>query len=419
MGIRPKAVARSNHSSYESMRIILHIGTEKTGTTTLQRALFENQHVLRRQGVAYIHGGNGTTAQDLAAASLPNDVSDNFFINHGIDTLHERTRFRDKVLREYSCQLEAASRDVDTAVISSEFFHSRLQTAGAIDQLRCLVAPFAGNVRVVCYLRRQVDMVVSHYSTVLRGGGHPSFIEHVERLLKPEQYYCNYKKLLETWEKVFGRKALIVKRFDRNMLHERGIVDDFMAVCELPIAGIEKRPDNANESVNHVGQVLLRELNRSVADNSSAEESANLRRVRHGIAKAFSGKGQQLPPAQAKELQSQFDTLNDAVRTRWFPGESRLFSNKFPNEQSLMLSEEQDECFKNVVALAATQGRYSGSLREYNAYADILRDSAELVVQHDKHKAYGLLKLANMIRPHGGLIRKRLSRLEEEINQKE
>lgn len=399
------------------MRIVLHIGTEKTGTTTLQSALVDNKASLTEHGIAYLHSASGINAQDLAQASLPDDTHNNYFVRKRIETSGAKKHFREKVFNGYARELGRAAHDADTVIISSEHFHSQLRTVDSIKQVRELVAPYATEIEVVCYLRRQVDMVVSFYSTALKAGWSPSFSEFVERMLKPGQYYCNFRKLLDNWEWIFGRGALRVKRFGQGLLYKGDMIDDFLSVCRLPASAIKRRPANINESVNHLGQVLLREYNRTVGGGPARAVPAQVRRTRQAIADAFQGKGQQLPAARAKELQSRFDTSNEAVRAEWFPQESDLFSNEFTDDQALMLSRDQERCIRSIVAQAATHGQVSGTIREYDAYADILRDAADLVAKEDRQKAIGLLKLANIIRPEGELIRRKLARLEDENDE--
>ncbi|WP_440998167.1 hypothetical protein [Arhodomonas sp. SL1] len=393
------------------MKAVLHIGTEKTGTTTLQKALLDNRKALREQGVLYLAGDGLANARDLAAAALDLEAPDEYLNRSGIRGRQARSAYRDAVCAHYTDALSAPPRGIHTVVISSEHFHSRLSATASVERLREWLAPYVDAFRVVCYLRRQVDMVTSHYSTVLKGGGQLGFEAYIRRMLRTSRYYCDYARMLENWAAVFGPAAMEVRRFDREALARGSVVDDFLTCLGLGPDALAVPPSDINESVNHVGQVLLRELNRNVDPAAGAAAASNVQKVRTRIARAFAGKGEQLPPERARALQRRFDGINEAVRQRWCPDAERLFPDTYPEGDGRMLSEAQEQGLKGVAAILASSGTYSGGLQDYDPYADLLRDSADLLQQRDPVKAHGLLELAGMIRPHGGLIRRKRDKL--------
>ena len=62
-----------------------------------------------------------------------------------------------------------------------------------VRELRDWLVPYAEKIQVVCYLRRQVDMVVSFYSTRLKNGGTDSLESIALSMLRPDRHYCNYE----------------------------------------------------------------------------------------------------------------------------------------------------------------------------------------------------------------------------------
>lgn len=397
------------------MRAIIHIGTEKTGTTTLQKTLNENTAALHQCGVSYIAGKDLVNAQDLVVACLSDDVPDEYLASVGVATSEQRRAFQRSTFEAYAARLHKAASECHTVIISSEHLHSRLKRPEDIERLRAFLAPYVTDFSIVCYLRRQVDMIVSFYSTVLKGGGTQNFRDHVHNMLSGHKYYCDYRQLMKNWASIFGRSAIKARLFVKSRLRRGNIVDDFFDVESLPEAGIQRRAESLNESVNHLGQVLLRELNRGVAPARSGGVQYNIEIVRRTISQAFAGKGEQLPAETATAYQSGFDEINESVREDYFPQEQELFSKCFPGEDDgRMLTSEQEEAIKCLVALVATEGQATGTLRDYNAYADVLRDASDLLVGRDDDKAYQLMKFAHLIRPHGGLIKKKLAKLEAE-----
>ena len=394
------------------MRAIIHIGTEKTGTTTLQKTLYDNAESLHEAGVLYLAGKDLVNARDLVVACLSDDVPDEYLVAASVETPDERRMFQRSTVDAYAAQLQRAASECHTVIISSEHLHSRLKRLEDIERLKTFLSPYVTDFSIVCYLRRQVDMVASLHSTVLKGGGTPNFRDQVHNMLSGNKYYCDYRQLLKNWSSIFGRQAIKARLFVRNRLRRGNIVDDFFHFESLPEVALKRRAESVNESVNHLGQVLLRELNRDVKPANTNLEQKNLRIVRQTISQAFAGKGEQLPSEVAAAYQSGFDEINESVREEYFPQEQALFSKDFPDNDGRMLTAEQEEAIKCLVALVATDGQITGTLRDYNAYADVLRDASDLLVGRDDDKAYQLMKFAHLIRPHGGLIKKKLAKLE-------
>lgn len=91
-------------------RIILHIGTHKTGTTGLQRSLFAQRDILRENGICY--------------DPWPGVLSGLKYAHHGL--AHRLARFDNddqKVLANYRLRLEQALTREQDVIISAEPFY--------------------------------------------------------------------------------------------------------------------------------------------------------------------------------------------------------------------------------------------------------------------------------------------------------
>src|ERR1700744_1648279 len=97
------------------MRYVLHIGTNKTGTSTLQAYLGTHRDVLQSQGIWYPTIGKFRYAHhDLADAIKHGGVFEQYGIDPGV------------------LKPDRAPPDISTILISSEAFHTIKDLAGVV-----------------------------------------------------------------------------------------------------------------------------------------------------------------------------------------------------------------------------------------------------------------------------------------------
>ena len=153
---------------------ILLIGTEKTGTTTLQHFLAANREALARRGFVYPAFCGALNHTGLAAYAL--DPAKRDPIREPFGALPRRTSRR--CGRGCAQRRRRSSDGGATAIFCSEHCHSRLKTAAEVEALRDFLGGFFDEVRIGVYLRRQDQVALSLYSTRLKSG-------EVERQILP------------------------------------------------------------------------------------------------------------------------------------------------------------------------------------------------------------------------------------------
>jgi hypothetical protein len=210
------------------MRVVLHIGCEKTGTSTIQSFLHENQGALRQLGFLFPLSPCGPRFPShlkLSAYARRKDRADEVRALLGIVNLSE---FRAATASELIQECRGA--DCHTLILSSEHLSSRLNFDDEIRILKQLIDQI-GPAKVVLYLRRQDDALVSGYSTKVRLGSSRPF-ELPDCALFSELY--DYKRMCTIWADCFGKNALDVRIFSRAPFVAGGLLADFCAACGLP-----------------------------------------------------------------------------------------------------------------------------------------------------------------------------------------
>ena len=170
-------------------RIILHIGTEKTGTSTIQSFFHKNADKLLDHGILYPRAPYGPDSASHIGlpvyARNEKRLAGDMLGKFGIKDAYAVEVFREELKTKF--YNEFASHEFHTMVLSSEHLTSRLSEPAELERLKNLLEPM-GRVEVVLYLRPQEELVASSYSTTIRLGSTQKFSKYIEKSIY-ESYY--------------------------------------------------------------------------------------------------------------------------------------------------------------------------------------------------------------------------------------
>ncbi|MFN7089590.1 MAG: hypothetical protein ACK4P4_03455 [Allorhizobium sp.] len=224
------------------MRAILHIGTEKTGTTSFQEFCHKNRKLLLEQKVLYPTNLGVRNHRELAIYALDLANDDDGLRHLRLKSEDDLQEFRDGVQRKLEMQVSQAS-NADVCIISSEHFHSRLEQPHEIERVKVLLDPLFDEIEVHLHLRPQIDVVVSLASTQTRVGGavRRSFFDRP----KPTQLYFNYNLLVKAWEDVFSASNVHLLAF-RKTSNFLGFIESHLSLDfgNMPV------PSRVNEAID-------------------------------------------------------------------------------------------------------------------------------------------------------------------------
>ena len=189
------------------MKAWLHIGTPKTGTTTLQKFLDTNHAALLAQRVLCAN-----TTGELALACTENYDSEGLSRVYGIRKNIEWIQFKQTVIRELKEKVKSHRTIADYIVFSSEYFHLSLTKPSELEALKNLLHNVGiTEISVVVYLREQSEFVASFYSTVIKSGGTSERPPGVSN--KRYQRLCDHRLTLELFSIANLSIVLIRLRF--------------------------------------------------------------------------------------------------------------------------------------------------------------------------------------------------------------
>ncbi|GMG84875.1 hypothetical protein LNKW23_40910 [Paralimibaculum aggregatum] len=303
-------------------KAILHIGTEKTGTSTLQIFFQLNRERLNANGFHYPAFAGNTNQIRLAAYGQEDREFDDLRIDLGIEDAAGLAAFRARMEREAA--EEVAAHPDKTFIMSNEHLSSRLNGPPSVARLKRLLAPLFEEIEVVVYLRRQDQVAVSLYSTLLKFGGTRETIMP-DPSDEPGRWL--YGHMLARWAEAFGREHVHPRIFDRSELAEGSIIEDFRIRWGL---GSGYTPvKNANESMQPAAGEVLRRLNAHYPPYIGLKGNPMRGDLGAWVGNGFPGSGPKPSRAEAEAFYRHFEAANEEVRRAWFPERETLFTEDF------------------------------------------------------------------------------------------
>lgn len=319
----------------------MHIGAEKTGTTSVQQWFMRNRKaLLQRRGILFPETPGKFNHVALSAYAL--DVS------HGMEELrvvcgankHPSVEaFREQFINDL--EAEIIRTDPRRIVFSNEHCSSRLRTLEEITRLRDLLYRFSPNVRIVLYIREPVSFFASWYSTMIASGGTAPFPN------RPEPHFlnaANWLGMIQMWADVFGPQALTIRRYDRKLFPDFDPIRDVCSLLNLPSENFAPVPAK-NESLGLLPLLFLRKLNPDlprIKDGAMNQERGNI----VPILRTFPDPRRYSIPGQtARLIQDHFAESYAELKRVWFPDETGpLFSEpdlQSAGSESTSLSEDE------------------------------------------------------------------------------
>jgi hypothetical protein len=318
------------------LRLILHPGHPKCGSSSVQHALFSNIKPLKERGV-------------IIPARRPNRV------------------FRQACERQDFANLEEWLNDIldetrraggDTVVISAENLGvRRMVTEGRpIHELFCRCF---GTVDVIYYVRRQDDWMVSQWQQ----WGHKQGLDlgqFIEGRL--EDHQPDYLTSADAFEDIYGSERVAVVPLHRRTLLDGDLIADFVSRSGVGPLTVEDEDRKRNASLGgyfcdvlaRIPQVYDQALASRVSEGIT-DQSVRRRLERsvdsHGL--LFSGDKRIMSVKQRRRVLEHFEADNRKLHQRFLGdvGFDLVFGQPADDEQDLQALTDRVDGLTDVVAI--------------------------------------------------------------------
>jgi hypothetical protein len=276
------------------MKVILHIGTHKTGTTALQEFCRVNSSALMNKGFYYAVPKHQSSANPIAEA----------LVGGADDRVRE---FLEAHLRR------ARLKRAHTVIVSAEKFFGMLlllrlhgksingdtitREAGLIRKL-CGFLPVDVDPMVVCYVRRPDHYLESLYNQLVKDTS-----RYTGDVMQFQDRICDilhYSRYLNLWRDAFGARACCVYGYET--VHSN-VIEHFMgSVLGIDwVAGFERPGLRTNERISRDLLEYKRFIN-SIIPEEERDIEKRIFLVIDRMLKAPSQNHEYLSPNQRQEL---------------------------------------------------------------------------------------------------------------------
>ena len=294
------------------MHCWLHIGTQKTGTTSLQHCLSANRERLLEQGFLYPSSPGDVNHVGITAYSRDEEKIDLIRKRCGIQSSADVRVYRRRLSQELNDEIEECRPSA--VILSNEHLSARVRSPVEVRRVAELCRSFANRVTIVVYLRNQVDYLVSWYNTLVKSGNSNSFdnlgVRRIERQV-------DYARMLAPWARVFGLENMQVRRFEVQDMKGGDIVEDFASIVGFETKRLA-RADRLNQSLDVEALEFLRRFNSHfprVRGERGNPERAGV--VEYLLARP-GGEGFRMSRAKALEIEERFRKSNREVNEKYF-----------------------------------------------------------------------------------------------------
>ena len=326
---------------------ILHIGLEKTGTTSIQFLLRQNREQLLKSSILVSNYSASGNNFHLAVASYAKFRADGLTRQLSIGSEAELQKFRQATIQALAVEIKSTAPE--KVILSSEHFQSRLLGTDDIALLRSLLEE-AGcqNIRVLLYLRDPLKIAMSHHGMAIKKGIHVT-----EEFYRPEHrrisHIIDHKKTLSNWAAVFGEANIDVR------LYPEGQSGDVLIADFLAAAGISPNQlDLSKQELRNVNlnALALESLNRVNAKSDRVRLLAEDRWLFNRLEQEFAGRGLVPTPEVVELFAEHFSADHKLIAKRWFDSKNPLFVSSYRTEEASS-SEEQVEVVAAIDQLIA------------------------------------------------------------------
>jgi hypothetical protein len=338
--------------------LVLHIGSGKTGTSSVQHFLDVNRKGLAAAGWLYPRSpGRGRHTRLGLFLKSDRDLAQtpSWYRQKTDDPGRFRQKFRRRLLREVE------GSGLERVLMSDEALYSASEPG--LRRLRRLTDRIAGDLRVVVYLRRQDEHLVSRYQQVVKVGEVTRLVDWAAQDLSGTY---DYRARLAAWERLVVPQRLVVRRFERDRFPGGSLLEDFMDACGVDVRLEDLTPtDDRNESLDAEAVEFLRLVNLHLREDEGLDAfRIDNRELVKRLARGSDGPTLTLPASTLDAFMAQWRESNRAVaRDLLHDEDSELFASDRGRRRTTVEQTLDPDRFEHFFELAQLPEEMRAPLR--------------------------------------------------------
>jgi len=231
----------------QSLKLIIHAGTPKTGTTSIQAYLDKKQGKLRRKGILYPHNHK--------KIHNPNAPKHQWFEKNLVTTHLEQ------FLENFKSIIAQVKEDTHTIILSSEGIYNYWWDFPDASKAMLKELGKHFDMQIWAWFREPLGFIEDYYKQCIRNPqvtGNPCYgkdLSFAEMLDIPWfTQHLDYQGFLSECQSLFGEKNVFAFEYEGD------VVQKFIQKLGLTTSGDNAMP-RRNPSLNNASIVLLRAIN--------------------------------------------------------------------------------------------------------------------------------------------------------------
>lgn len=312
-------------------KLILHIGTGKTGTSSIQKYLDMNESSLMTQGIKYSNTFNGAEKHIWALICFMKNPLYHPAIqrelkktNRSIQQIIEnKLSTFEKEVRSFSQQYTEC-----TTIISCEdLWDNQNFTIGSIKSLSDYFKDLFDHIQLIVYIRDPLSHAVSDFSEKIKAGW-----ENPATLSAPaNNHLIHHKERLLKWINNFSYSEINVLQFNRKSFYQGNLLSDFCCHADISQKNMKELTIDSNKSLSLTSMRYLWFLNQSYPATIKGKINPKRGNIANFFSKHFND-GSMFNPCESekKEHEKYCKESNLWLQKNFFPDQEKLWepSNK-------------------------------------------------------------------------------------------
>lgn len=306
------------------MDCFIHIGPSKTGSSSIQAFLTENEQELYKNGICFLRLSKANFFELRFAFSCEyknTRASQNLGITSE-NYEEKKNLFKKRIARKIS---KVKDQGLTRVIISAEGLGALNKTE--IQSISKWMYKRFEQISIIPVLRRQDRRALSRYKNIVKNKGH---LEQ-QCLVATDNFDLEY--FLKLWMDIFGKKNIKPILFPDSVPESRDLIKDFCAASELSHLSNILKIDGfrRNESIDGRAIEIMRQINLMKPDRHLVPLDKTQKRLNKLIENSFDFPLEKVQPSkkEAREFYETFKLSNEKVRQLFFQNREQLFLEDF------------------------------------------------------------------------------------------
>lgn len=390
----------------------LHIGTEKTGTTSIQNWLYTNKVILENNEIFlsnFLSINNNRSLANFFQTDL-----DDFSIINQIHDNNDKKKFFENFLNKFKEEVNNYKKFGKKFIITSEHFSSRLRTKEEIKNLYNFLSKIFDQIIIICYFRNQSELALSYYSTLLKTSTILDFEDFLDSNLKNNFYYYDHLSIANNWSEFFGIENCIFRIYDKSVFIDSDIRKDFIKIIsnDLDLNQFNWVEKDNNRSLFKAQGIIFKLINKTYPywdQNKKGINPINIR-LKNEILKIeeFQIGSWKI---NSHQINKKFQDINDKFFAKYIKNVSSFPKKTNQNNIDILTFEILEKLISCIIEFNLITISKKELLNEKEI--NNIRDIALKINKNLLTDSISLLKIASKLRPNGKFIKNKIIEFEK------